>query len=139
MIPWSSPSPSYNAMSAPRAVRDVSFPVLLDFLARWLVSSSTGANSGLTGAGPIVIAAVPAQVSNGPASENSTHPLRQLLSLPTNQASTRCVLDEVCDLPRLVVLDKGLVLAQVDLISSLRDLGNPDDPAALSLTRSASH
>ena len=57
---------------------------------------------------------------------------------------------EVRDLPCLVVLDKGLVLAQVDLISSLCDLGNarertlhwanfPDDPAALSLIRSASH
>ena len=50
---------------------------------------------------------------------------------------------DVCDLPRLVVLDKGLVLTKVDLISSLCDLGNtqertlhwanfPDDPAALS-------
>ena len=57
---------------------------------------------------------------------------------------------EVCDLPRLVVLDEGLVLAQVDLISSLCDLGNaqertlywtnfPDDSAALPLIRSASH
>ena len=57
---------------------------------------------------------------------------------------------EVCDLPRLVVLDKAFFLAQVDLISSLCDLGNaqkktlhwanfPDDPAALSLIHSASH
>ena len=74
---------------------------------------------------------MPAQVLSGPASENSTHPLRQL---------------EVCDLPRIVVLDEGLVLAQVDLISSLCDFGNaqertlhwanfPDNPAALSSVR----
>ena len=52
--------------------------------------------------------------------------------------------------PCLVVLDEGPVLAQVDLIRSLCDLGNaqettlhwanfPDDTAALSLIRSASH
>ena len=57
---------------------------------------------------------------------------------------------EVCDLLRLVVFDEGLVLAQTDLISRTCDLGNaqertlhwanfPDDPAALSLLRSASH
>ena len=57
---------------------------------------------------------------------------------------------EVRDLPRLVFLDKGLVLAQVDLISSICNLGNaqeralhcanfPDDPAALSFIRSAGH
>ena len=31
---------------------------------------------------------------------------------------------EVCDLPRLIVLDEDLVLAQIDLISGLCDLGN---------------
>ena len=57
---------------------------------------------------------------------------------------------EVCELQCLVVHDKGQGLAQVDLISSLCDLGNaqkrtlhwanfPDDPEALSLFRSASH
>ena len=57
---------------------------------------------------------------------------------------------EVCELHRLAVLAERLVLVQVDLISSLCDLGNaqekplhwanfPDPPAALSLIRSASH
>ena len=57
---------------------------------------------------------------------------------------------EACDLRRLAVLDEGLVFTRVDLISSSCDFGNahermlhwakfPDDPAALSLIRSASH
>ena len=58
---------------------------------RGALSSSTGANSGLTGTGPIVVTVLLAWVFSGPASENSTHPLRQRLSLPTSQASTRCV------------------------------------------------
>ena len=57
---------------------------------------------------------------------------------------------EVRDLPRLVVLDEGFVLAQVDMIQRLRDLGNaqeltlhmadlPHYPSTLSLIRSANH
>ena len=57
---------------------------------------------------------------------------------------------KVRDLPRLVVLDEGLVLTQVDVILDLRDLGNtwdwalhwtdlPDDPSTLSLIHSTSH
>ena len=110
-------------MSAPRVVRDVSLRVLLHFLARGRIlglseqgspplpcsllhrlilsspssigalSSSTGATSGLTGASPIVVTVVPARVLSGPASQNSTHPLRQLVSLPTSRASKRCALD----------------------------------------------
>ena len=88
------------------------------------LSSSTGANSGLTGSGPIVVRVVPAQVLSGPASENSTHPLRQLVSLPASQHPHVALSTEVCDLLRLVDLDESLVLTQVDLISGLCHLGN---------------
>ena len=134
--------PSSDAMSAPRAIRDVRLHVLLHFLARGLLLAlpEHGYPSFL---GPLLHCALfinwcqqwsygnrfhrgPAQVLSGPASENSAHPMRQLVSLPASQASTRCALDGDCNLPRLVV-DEGLVLTQVDLISGLCDLGNAQE------------
>ena len=44
------------------------------------LSSSTGANSGLAGTGPVVVTVVPAQALSGPASEDLTRPSLQLLS-----------------------------------------------------------
>ena len=89
------------------------------------------------------VTVVPVRVLSGPASENSTHPLRQVVSWPTSQASTRCIFDGgfvIC--PVFVVLDEGFVFVQVDLNSGLCDLGNaqdrtlhwanfPDDPVVL--------
>ena len=57
----------------------------------------------------------------GPASENSTHALRQLDSYPPRKHRHVALSTEVCDLPRLVLLDESVVLAQVDMICGLCD------------------
>ena len=55
------------------------------------------------------VTVVPVRVLSGPASENSTHTLRQVVSWPTSQASTRCIFDGgfvIC--PVLLFLTKAL-------------------------------
>ena len=55
------------------------------------LSSSTGANSGLTTTNPIVVTDVPEEFLSGAASKDSTHQLSQQVSSPTTQASARGV------------------------------------------------
>ena len=108
------------------------------------LSSSTGANVGLTEPVPIIVSRAGAGPQR-PTSIASAGLFTHKSSIDTLRSRRRFV---IC--PVLLFLTKALSSPKVDLISSLCDLGNaqertlhwanfPDDPAALSFIRSAGH
>ena len=148
------PPPPSDAMSAPRAVRDVSLPVLLHFLARGLVlalpvlvprplpalpqslpsPSSIGALSSPTGANNGLTRPVPSSSQQCWRRSSAAQPLktRHIHSVseslyPQVKHPHVALSTEVRDLPRLVFLFKGFVLAQVDLISGICGLRNAQE------------